>query len=101
MPVAPVDALIEQVLNDLKGRGFKVIETIEEGLFLAEKGERYLFYVMMEGVEVPLRKLYRVLNMGESISTPVILALVSNDGTITYYFAHKLRLPRNIHAQAT
>lgn len=95
-----MNVLEDQVLNDLKSRGFKLVDKIEDGLFVAEKGQRYLFYVMIEGVETPLRKLYRILNMGESISTPVVLALVSNDGVVTYYSAHKLRLPRNIHAQA-
>ncbi|MEZ0248452.1 MAG: ribonuclease BN [Thermoproteus sp.] len=96
-----MDVLEEQVLNDLKSRGFKIVEKIDSGLFIAEKGQRYLFYVLTEGVEKPLRQLYRVLNMGESISTPVVLALVSNDGVVTYYSAHKLRLARNIHAQTT
>ncbi|AEA13066.1 MAG: ribonuclease BN [Thermoproteus sp.] len=95
-----MNVLEEQVLNDLRSRGFKIVERIEDGLFVAEKGERYLFYVMVEGVERPLRQLYRVLNMGETLSTPVVLALVSNDGVVTYYSAHKLRLPRNVHAQA-
>ncbi|KUO85190.1 ribonuclease BN [Thermoproteus sp. CP80] len=98
---APVNVLEEQVLSDLRSRGFKIVERIEDGLFVAEKDERYLFYVMVEGVEKPLRQLYRVLNMGETLSAPVVLALVSNDGVVTYYSAHKLRLPRNVHAQAT
>ncbi|MEL9990722.1 MAG: ribonuclease BN [Thermoproteus sp.] len=96
-----MDVLEEQVINDLKSRGFKIVEKIDSGLFIAEKGQRYLFYVLAEGVEKPLRQLYRVLNMGESISTPVVLALVSNDGVVTYYSAYKLRLPRNVHAQTT
>ncbi|MEM4023024.1 hypothetical protein [Pyrobaculum sp.] len=29
------------------------------------------------------------------------IGLVSNDGTVTYYFARKIRLPRNIYAEAT
>ncbi|CCC82510.1 tRNA splicing endonuclease [Thermoproteus tenax] len=94
-----MDVLEEQVARDLKARGFKIVEKIEDGLFIAEKNERYLFYVLIEGVEKPLRQLYRVLNLGESISTPVILALVSNDGVVTYYSAHKLKLPRNIHVE--
>ncbi len=94
-----MNLLEEQVINDLKSRGFKILERIDEGLFVAEKNDRYLFYVMVEGVEKPLRQLYRVLNMGESMSMSVVLALVSNDGVVTYYFAHKLRLPKNVHAQ--
>ena len=28
---------------------------------------------------------------------PVVLALVSNDGTVTYYFVRRIRLTRNVY----
>jgi len=31
---------------------------------------------------------------------PAVLALVSNDGTVTYYFVRKIRLSRNVYAEA-
>jgi tRNA-intron endonuclease len=55
-------------------------------MFVAEKKDRYLFYVMVEGVEVTVHTLLSVINIGETISTPALLAPVSNDGTATYYF---------------
>ncbi len=30
---------------------------------------------------------------------PAALALASNDGTVTYYFMRKIRLPRNVYAE--
>jgi tRNA-intron endonuclease len=48
--------------------------------------DRYFFYVMVEGVEVTVHTLLSVINIGETISMPAVLALVSNDGTVTYYF---------------
>jgi tRNA-intron endonuclease len=53
-------------------------------MFVAEKKDRYLFYVMVEGVEVTVHTLLSVINIGETISMPAVLALVSNDGTVTY-----------------
>ena len=55
-------------------------------MFVAEKKDRYLFCVMVEGVEVTVHTLLSVINIGETISMPAVLALVSNDGTVTYYF---------------
>jgi tRNA-intron endonuclease len=55
-------------------------------MFVAEKKDRYLFYVMVEGVEVTVHTLLSVINIGETISTPALLAPVSNDSTATYYF---------------
>jgi tRNA-intron endonuclease len=55
-------------------------------MFVAEKKDRYLFYVMMEGVEVTVHTLSSIINIGEAISMPAVLALVSNDVTATYYF---------------
>lgn len=95
-----VDVLQEQVFKDLKSRGFKIIEQLDDKIFIAEKKERYLFYVMVEGVEVTIQTLLSVINMGETLSMPVVLALVSNDGTVTYYYVRKIRLPRNIYAEA-
>jgi len=94
-----MDALIEQVFADLKNRGFKILERINERTFVAEKKDKYLFHVLIEGIEVPIRELYHIINMGESLSLPVIFVLVSNDGVVTYYLAHKLRLPKNPHAK--
>jgi tRNA-intron endonuclease len=93
-----VDILVEQVMRDLKSRGFKIVESFNEGTFIAEKKDKYLFYVMAEGVEVTVQALLDVINMGETLSVPVVLALVSNDGTVTYYFARRVRLPRNVRA---
>ncbi|WP_342838427.1 ribonuclease BN [Pyrobaculum sp.] len=95
------DVLLEQVFKDLQARGFKIIERLDDRMFIAEKKDRYLFYVMVEGVEVTIQALLSVINMGETLSMPTVLALVSNDGTVTYYFARKIRLPRNIYAEAT
>ena len=53
---------------------------------MAEKKDRYLFYVMVKSVEVTVHTLLSVINMGETISMSAVLALVSNDGTATYYF---------------
>jgi len=53
-------------------------------MFVAEKKDRYLFYVMVEGVELTVHTLLSVINIGETISMPAVLALVSNDGTVTY-----------------
>lgn len=94
------DVLLEQVLKDLQSRGFKILETLSDRVFIAEKKERYLFYTMVEGVEVTIPTLLSVINMGESLSMQTVLALVSNDGTVTYYYVRKIRLPRNIHAEA-
>jgi tRNA-intron endonuclease len=55
-------------------------------MFVAEKKDRYLFYVMVEGVEVTVHTLLSDINIGETISMPALLAPVSNDGTATYYF---------------
>ena len=41
---------------------------------------------MVEGVEVTVHTLLSVINMAETLSMPAVLALVSNDGTVTYYF---------------
>lgn len=96
------DVLLEQVTADLRARGFRIVERLDNRLFVAEKKERYLFYVMVEGVEVNMPTLMSVINMGETLSVQVVLALVSNDGTVTYYFARRIRLPKNIHyAEAT
>jgi tRNA-intron endonuclease len=37
-------------------------------------------------VEVTVHILLSVINIGEIISMLAVLALVSNDGTVTYYF---------------
>jgi tRNA-intron endonuclease len=55
-------------------------------MFAAEKKDRYLFYVMVEGVEATAHTLLSVINIGETISMSAVLALVSNDDTVTYYF---------------
>lgn len=96
-----VDALVAQVFKDLQSRGFKIVETLNEKLFIAEKKERYLFYIMIEGVESGITELLSVINMAESLSMEAILALVSIDGTVTYYFVRKIRLPRNVHYAET
>lgn len=95
-----MDVLVEQVYADLRAKGFKVEEVMKGGLFVASKKDRYLFFVLQEGAEVRLPELISVLNMGESLSLPVVLALVSNDGTTTYYFVRKVRLPPNPHIPA-
>lgn len=94
------DVLVEQVFKDLQSRGFKILERLGDRMFAAEKKDRYLFYVMVEGVEVTVHTLLSVINMGETLSMPAVLALVSNDGTVTYYFVRKIRLPRNVYAEA-
>ena len=67
-------------------------------MFVAEKKDRYLFYVMVEGMEVTAHTLLSIINIGETISA--VLALMSDDGTATYYFVRKIRLPRNVYAEA-
>jgi len=94
------DVLIEQVFKDLQSRGFRILERLNDKMFVAEKKEQYLFYVMVEGVEVTVRDMLSVINMGETLSMPVVLALVSNDGTVTYYFVRRIRLPYNVYAEA-
>ncbi|AKT33715.1 tRNA splicing endonuclease [Pyrobaculum sp. WP30] len=94
------DVLVEQVFKDLQARGFKFLERLGDRMFVAEKKDEYLFYVMVEGVEVTVHTLLSVINMGETLSMPAVLALVSNDGTVTYYFVRKIRLPRNVYAEA-
>ena len=87
-------ALEEQVLLDLRRRGYKILEKVKYG-FIASKGDRKaLFMVFREGIGVDMRELASALNFAESIRLPLILALVSNDGSITYYLAFRLRLPR-------
>jgi hypothetical protein len=76
------------------------LERLNDKMFVAEKKEQYLFYVMVEGVEVTVRDMLSVINMGETLSMPVVLALVSNDGTVTYYFVRRIRLPYNVYAEA-
>ncbi|MEM4898038.1 MAG: ribonuclease BN, partial [Pyrobaculum sp.] len=49
---------------------------------------------MVEGVEVTIPTLLNIINMAETLSMETVLALVSNDGTVTYYFVRKIRLPR-------
>ncbi|MEM0468957.1 MAG: ribonuclease BN, partial [Pyrobaculum sp.] len=46
------DVLLEQVFKDLQARGFRIVETLNDRLFIAEKKDKYLFYTMVEGVEV-------------------------------------------------
>jgi tRNA-intron endonuclease len=94
------DVLLEQVFRDLQSRGFKIVERLSDSMFVAEKKDKYLFYVMVEGVEITIQTLLSVINMGETLSMPAVLALVSNDGTATYYFVRKIRLPRNVYAEA-
>lgn len=93
-----MDVLVEQVHADLKAKGFKLEEVIDRRLFVASKKEKYLFFVLQEGTEVRLPDLVSIINMGESLSLPVVLALVSNDGTTTYYFVRRVRLPPNPYA---
>ncbi|ACB38995.1 hypothetical protein [Pyrobaculum neutrophilum] len=93
------DVLFEQVTRDLRSKGFKILEKLGDRMFVAEKKEKYLFYVMVEGVEVTTQTLLSVINMGETLSMDTVLALVSNDGTVTYYFVRRIRLPRNVYAQ--
>jgi tRNA-intron endonuclease len=95
------DVLVEQVFKELQSRGFKILERLGDRMFIAEKKDKYLFYVMVEGIEVTIQTLLGVINMAETLSMPAVLALVSNDGTVTYYFVRKIRLPRNIHVEAT
>jgi tRNA-intron endonuclease len=94
------DILVEQVFKDLQSRGFRILERLGDRMFIAEKKDKYLFYVMVEGVEVTVHTLLSVINMAETLSMPAVLALVSNDGTVTYYFVRKIRLPRNVYAEA-
>jgi len=91
------DVLFEQVLRDLRLRGFRIVEQLADNIFIGEKREKYLFYVMVEGVEVSISTMLKVINMGETLSMPVVLALVSNDGTVTYYFVRRIRLTRNVY----
>jgi tRNA-intron endonuclease len=93
------DVLVEQVFKDLQSRGFKILERLGDRMFVAEKKDKYLFYVMVEGIEVTIQTLLGVINMAETLSMPAVLALVSNDGTVTYYFVRKIRLPRNVYAE--
>ncbi|MEM0478904.1 MAG: ribonuclease BN [Pyrobaculum sp.] len=88
------DVLLEQVFKDLQARGFRIVETLNDRLFIAEKKDKYLFYTMVEGVEVTIPTLLNIINMAETLSMETVLALVSNDGTVTYYFVRKIRLPR-------
>ncbi len=89
------DILIEQVFRDLQSRGFKILERVGDRLYVVEKGEKYLLYTMVEGVEIDITTLSSFINMSETLSMQIVLALVSNDGTVTYYFMRRLRLPRN------
>lgn len=93
------DVLLEQVFKDLMSRGFKILERLNDRMFIAEKKSKYLFYVMVEGIEVTTQTLLSFINMGETLSMDTVLALVSNDGTVTYYFVRKIRLPRNVYAE--
>jgi tRNA splicing endonuclease len=60
------DVLVEQVFKDLQSRGFKILERLGDRMFVAEKKDKYLFYVMVEGVEVTVHTLLSVINMGET-----------------------------------
>ncbi|MFN7105963.1 MAG: ribonuclease BN [Pyrobaculum sp.] len=91
------DVLSGQVLKDLQARGFKILENIGDRLYVVEKKEKYLIYIMIEGVEVGVSTLLNLINMAETLSMQIVLALVSNDGTVTYYFVRRIRLPHNIH----
>ena len=55
-------------------------------MFAAEKTDRYLFYAMVEGVEVTVHTLLSDINIGKTISMSAVLALASNDCTATCYF---------------
>ena len=85
------DVLMGQVLEDLRQRGFRIEGNIGESI-LAVKGSRLLIHVMVEGREVPIRKLVSVIDSAEKMGLPLVIALVGNDGTITYYKAHRVRL---------
>ena len=87
-------ALEEQVILDLKRRGYKVIERVKYGIVAAKGDRKALFMVFREGVGIDARELASALNFAETIKLPLILALVSNDGSVTYYMAFRLRLPR-------
>ncbi|MFN3804115.1 MAG: ribonuclease BN [Pyrobaculum sp.] len=95
--VAMADVLSEQVLKDLQSRGFKILEKIGERLYVVEKKGKHLVYIMIEGVEVGASTLLNLINMAEMLSMQMVLALVSSDGTVTYYFVRRIRLPHNIH----
>jgi tRNA-intron endonuclease len=40
-----------------------------------------------------------IYSFSQNRPIPAALALVSNDGTVTYYFVRKIRLPRNVYAE--
>ena len=84
------DVLVSQVMEDLRQRGFKIEGHIGESI-LAVKGDRFMVHVMIEGREVPIRRLISVIDSAEKLGLPLVIALVGNDGTITYYKAHRVR----------
>lgn len=87
-------ALEEQVVMDLKRRGYKIVERVKYGIVAAKGDRKALFMVFREGIGIDARELAAALNFAETIKLPLILALVSNDGSVTYYMAFRLRLPR-------
>ena len=89
------------VYLDLRKRGYDVKLTSKDSpidLLVWEKGKRpiktqprYGVKIVTEGLGIRVLDLSSVLKYCESMGLQLVLALVSNDGVITYYKAFSLK----------